>query len=93
MNRWMAIKWYDDGMITTMDRAGRLVIPKTLRVEIGLVPGNVEIEVDGDALRIRPAEVLEFDDLEFQDGIATLPRAGTPLTDDDVRELRLADQR
>lgn len=80
-------------MKTTIDRAGRLVIPKALRLEIGLVPGSVEIVVEGNALRIRPSGAVEFDDLELVDGIPTLPRTGVPTTDDDVREMRLADQR
>lgn len=69
------------------------MIPKALRLRIGLVPGEVEIEVDGSALRIRPGAAVEFDDLELIDGIPTLPRTGIATTDDDVREVRLADQR
>lgn len=76
-----------------MDKAGRLVIPKGLRQQIGLVAGAVEIEVDGSSLRIRPGDAAEFVDLQIVDGIPTLPRTGVAMSDDDVREIRLVDQR
>lgn len=79
-------------MRTTIDRSGRLVVPKALREQIGLLPGAVEIEVDGSALRIRPADALAFEDLGLIDGIPTLPATGATMTDDQVREMRLADQ-
>ena len=72
-----------------MDSAGRVVLPKALRLDIGIVPGEVEIVVDGNALRISP---VATDDLTEVDGLLLLPD-GPPMTDDDIRELRLADQR
>jgi AbrB family looped-hinge helix DNA binding protein len=40
----MVSEWYTNGMKTTIDRAGRVVIPKVLRERAGLTPG-MEIEV------------------------------------------------
>lgn len=36
----MAAEWYCNGMKTTIDRAGRVVIPKPLREIAGLRPGS-----------------------------------------------------
>jgi AbrB family looped-hinge helix DNA binding protein len=36
--------WYDDGMKTTIDKAGRVVIPAPIRAQAGLLPGT-ELEV------------------------------------------------
>jgi len=77
-------------MKTTIDKAGRLVIPKQLRDRVGLVPGEVDIVADGAGLRIEP---VSTDQLVERDGHLLLPSGGAQLTDDDVRELRLADQR
>ena len=77
-------------MRTTIDKAGRLVIPKTLRDRLGLRPGEVEVVADGAALRVEPivsAELVE------RDGRLVIPASGSPLTDEDVRALRDADQR
>lgn len=76
-------------MRTTIDSAGRVVLPKALRVDLGFLPGEVEIVVDGSALRISP---VANDELVEDDGFLLLP-PGSPMTDDDVRDLRLADQR
>ena len=44
-----------DTMRTTIDKAGRLVIPRPLRDRIGLAGGGeVEVELDGAAIRIQP---------------------------------------
>jgi AbrB family looped-hinge helix DNA binding protein len=77
-------------MKATIDSAGRLVIPKQLRDRLGLTQGEVDVEADGADLRVRP---IADDALEEQDGWLVVPAAGTRLTDDDVRELRDADQR
>lgn len=69
--------------------AGRVVIPKALRTDVGIVPGEVEIVVDGNSLRISP---VAADDLVEHDGLLLLAD-GPPMSDDDIRELRLADQR
>jgi AbrB family looped-hinge helix DNA binding protein len=44
-------------MKTTIDAAGRLVVPKSLREQFHLVPGSeLEIEPTSDGVIIRPAE-------------------------------------
>jgi AbrB family looped-hinge helix DNA binding protein len=77
-------------MRATIDKAGRLVIPKPLRDRLGLRPGEVELVVDGAALRVEPVVGAG---LEERDGRLVIPASGTVLTDDDVRSLRDADQR
>jgi AbrB family looped-hinge helix DNA binding protein len=77
-------------MQTTIDKAGRVVVPKALRLEVGLVPGDVEIVVDGNGLRVSP---VATDRLQDVGGLLMLPAAEEPMSGDDVRDLRLADQR
>lgn len=76
-------------MRTTIDKAGRLVIPKALRDGVGLVPGEVEITIDGAVLRVEPVSTGRPVQV---DGVLTLPETGRTLTAEDVRALRLADQ-
>jgi AbrB family looped-hinge helix DNA binding protein len=77
-------------MRTTMDRAGRLVIPKALRDRLGLQAGEVEITVEGAVIVVEPI----FDDvLEQRDGRLVIPTSNSPISDELVRELRDADQR
>jgi AbrB family looped-hinge helix DNA binding protein len=77
-------------MKATIDSAGRLVIPKPLRERIGLRPGVVDITVEGSGLRVEP---LAGDELEERDGRLLVPRSGTAISDDLVRDLRDADER
>lgn len=76
-------------MQTTIDKAGRVVIPRALRDAVGLVPGEVEITVSGAGLRIegRTTALVEVD------GELLLPSTGSPVTADDIRELRFDTQR
>jgi AbrB family looped-hinge helix DNA binding protein len=77
-------------MRVTIDQSGRLVIPKPLRDEVGLTPGaSVELTVDGAGMRIEPITSSVFVE---RDGFFVIPGPGARLTDDQVRELRLADQ-
>ncbi|MDQ3777727.1 MAG: AbrB/MazE/SpoVT family DNA-binding domain-containing protein [Actinomycetota bacterium] len=77
-------------MRTTIDKAGRVVIPKRLRDEIGLRPGEVEISIQGAGLRVEP---LAGESLEESDGRLFIPAGGAGIDDDLVRTLRDAGQR
>jgi AbrB family looped-hinge helix DNA binding protein len=77
-------------MRTTIDKAGRLVIPKQLRDRLGLGPGEVDVTADGAVLRV---EALAVESLDEHDGRLVIPRSGVPLDDAAVRALRDADQR
>lgn len=77
-------------MRTTIDRAGRLVIPSSLRNRIGLAGGGeVEIALDGAAIRIEPVAGTE---LREDGGLLFIPAAGTPIDNTLVRELIDADR-
>jgi bifunctional DNA-binding transcriptional regulator/antitoxin component of YhaV-PrlF toxin-antitoxin module len=67
-----------------------VVIPKVLRDQLGLAPGDVEIVADGAGLRVEP---IASDDLEERDGFLVLRSSGAAIDDDIVRTLRDADQR
>jgi AbrB family looped-hinge helix DNA binding protein len=78
-------------MRTTIDRAGRVVIPKALRDQLGLTPGEIEVTSDGAALRIEP--VVGGADLADIDGRLVIPSGGSTVDDEIVRALRASDQR
>ncbi len=72
-------------MRTTIDKAGRLVIPRSLRDRIGLAGGGeVEIALDGAAVRIEP---VSGSGLREDGGLLVIPAAGKPITSAAVREL------
>ena len=77
-------------MRATIDKAGRLVIPKSLRDRLGLRPGAVEVMADGAGLRVEPiaGETL----IERGDRLV-IPPSGTHIDDDIVRALRDDDRR
>lgn len=79
-------------MRITMDKAGRLVVPKELRDRLGLRPGEVELSADGAGLRIEP---VAGNDLIERDGLLVIPPApaGEVVTTETVRSLRESDQR
>ena len=78
-------------MKTTIDKAGRVVIPRGLRAQVGLTEGGeVDVSVQGAAILIEP---LNGEELQREGPLIVIPAAGTPLDDDAVRELRLGDQR
>ena len=52
----MAVAWYCDGMRTTIDKAGRVVIPAGIRERAGLTPG-AELEITEDDGGVRLARV------------------------------------
>lgn len=77
-------------MRATIDKAGRLVIPKPLRDRLGLRPGEVELTADGSGVRIEP---LARDEVIERDGRLVIPATGLAIDDDLVQALRDADQR
>ena len=77
-------------MRATIDKAGRLVIPKPLRDQLGLGPGDVEVTPDGSGLRV---EAIAGAGLVEEGGRLVIPAGGTELDDDVVRALRDADRR
>jgi AbrB family looped-hinge helix DNA binding protein len=77
-------------MRATIDKAGRLVIPKQLRDELGLRPGEVEVSASGAGLRVEP--IAGDEPLEKRDGRLVIPAAGLVVDDDLVRLLRDAGQ-
>jgi AbrB family looped-hinge helix DNA binding protein len=77
-------------MRTTIDKAGRLVIPKSLRDRLGLQAGEVEITAEGASLRVEPV----FDNsLVERGGRLVIPASDFLLTDEFVYELKSADQK
>lgn len=76
-------------MRVTVDRAGRVVIPKVLRVALGIGPETeLELGVDGSGLRLEPVGPHERL-VDEQDGLPLLAFVeGARLTDDEVRRLR-----
>jgi AbrB family looped-hinge helix DNA binding protein len=77
-------------MKATIDQAGRLVIPRALRARVGLARGgDVEVELDGAAIRIEP---VAGSGLREDEGLLVIPATGTPLDEDVVRELIDADR-
>ena len=77
-------------MKTTIDKAGRLVIPQALRAQVGLTEGGeVEVDIVGAAILIEP---LAGEDLQQEGRFLVIPRTGQTLDDDAVRERRFADQ-
>ena len=76
-------------MYVTIDRVGRLVIPKALRTALGITPDTeLELIPDGAGLRIEPVRRRQRS-IDTRDGLPILGSvAGAVLTDDDVRRLR-----
>lgn len=76
-------------MRVSVDRLGRLVIPKHLRLALGIGPGTeLELMPDGTGLRLEPLpraerEIREADDLPILGFVA-----GAHLDDETVRDLR-----
>ncbi|MGD9793107.1 MAG: AbrB/MazE/SpoVT family DNA-binding domain-containing protein [Acidimicrobiia bacterium] len=78
-------------MITTIDAAGRIVIPKALREKAGLLPGiKLVVEADATGVHIEPASGSGTG----RDGrFVVIPASGAQINDDLVDRLRRGDQR
>ncbi len=82
----MPLKWYAAAMQVSIDRAGRVVIPKPLRDELGFSPGaplDAEI-IDGRLELSTPYEPAQL--VEGPHG-PSLAATGTPIADADVRRV------
>jgi AbrB family looped-hinge helix DNA binding protein len=77
-------------MQSTIDKAGRVIIPAPIRARLGLVPGPVDIVIDGAGVHIA---AIAPNKLAERDGRLVIAADGPALTADDIRDLRLADQR
>ena len=77
-------------MYVTIDRVGRLVIPKALRLALGITPETqLELIPDGAGLRIEPVRRVERTIDTGDDGLPILGAVdGAVMTGDDVRRLR-----
>lgn len=81
-------------MMVSIDRAGRVVIPKGVRDRLGLDAGvELVLEVEGDTIRLeRHRESRRA--LDWVDGRPVFRAVpGRTVTDADVQMLRDADQR
>lgn len=77
-------------MRSTIDKSGRLVVPKVLRDRIGLRAGVVELTVDGTGIRIEP---VPGEGLVEEGERLVIPGSGAEVDDELVRVLRNADRR
>ena len=68
----------------TLDQAGRVVLPKTVRNELNLSPGDtLDLTVKGDEVTLRPRR--EGSSLQKERGVWVF-RTGQPLTADETDE-------
>jgi AbrB family looped-hinge helix DNA binding protein len=79
-------------MTTTIDHAGRVVIPKSLREQVGLLPGTqIEIQVRNGHLEIEPVAVMSVE--RRGRFLVAVPPLGTPTVapeeiDEFIKDLR-----
>lgn len=75
-----------DGMRSTIDSAGRVVLPKALRDRLGLVGGSELdiVEVDG-VIEIKPVPILARKVMTDVGAVIAADGDVAPMTDDDVR--------
>lgn len=81
-------------MLVSIDRAGRVVIPKELRDRLSIAPDSaLEVEADGDALRLTPVRMPTRRVIDV-DGLPVVERVEQHvITDADVQRWRDAEQR
>ena len=77
-------------MRATIDQAGRVVIPKQLRDELGFRAGEVELTADGNFLRVEP---VTGERIKERNGRLVIPAEGTTIDDAFVRAARDAGRR
>lgn len=74
-------------MKTTIDRFGRLVVPKNIREKLGLKPG-VEIEIEEQESEIVIRQVEHESPLRFEDGVLVFAGTATGDLAESVRRHR-----
>lgn len=81
-------------MLVSIDRAGRVVIPKDVRDHLELAAdAQLEVDVEGDVIRLVPVRPRGRRVVEI-DGWPVIERGeGPAVTDRDVQHWRDADQR
>ena len=77
-------------MRSSIDKAGRVVIPRALRDTIGLRPDPVEVTRDGAGIRSEP---VAGEGLAEEDERLVIAAGGALVDDDMVQVLRDADRR
>ncbi len=89
----MVFRWYSNGMKTTIDRAGRVVIPKAIRDRAGLTPGSeVEIAEDNGEIKLSQSapqgRVIERDGYLLWESEEPVPEDATLRAISEAREER-----
>ena len=81
-------------MLVTIDRVGRVVIPKDIRDRLAIgSDAELEIDLEGDSIRLTPVR-QRGRRVVVRDGLPVLePVDGFVVTDADVQRWRDADQR
>jgi len=68
-----------------IDKAGRVVLPKPLREQFNLLPGDkLRLSVEGNSFRLEPAEA---GGKLVREGSVLVFRGGEPITTEQVNEL------
>lgn len=81
-------------MMVTIDRAGRVVIPKDIRDRLALgAEAELEIDTDGDVIRLTPRRARTRVAIAADGWPVLEPVAGVAITDADVQRWRDAHQR
>ena len=81
-------------MMVTIDRAGRVVIPKDVRERLDIdANASLELTVEGDSLRLTPARVLGRRVVEVDGWPVIEAIRGLTVTDADVQRWRDDSQR
>lgn len=82
------MRWYRPGMETTADAAGRVVIPKPVRDELGLTAGTrLRLEVSDGEVRASRADGGSWFDERDGRPVLVAPEGTPPLTVEAVRDL------